>query len=128
MNSTILMSLLISLLMVIAVLEVFRIVQWRKRESVREASIRTLQDDVKVLFTGANGIGNHLESLEQKVKRLSERQSTLDMRDPVTHTYGHAIKLVQRGANIEDIIANCGIPRGEAELLLNLHRNNRVTS
>ena len=123
MDNTFIIAFLISILMLLITFEITNAIRGRKREKLRDNLIRTLQDNVRALCAGASGVGNHLDTVEQKLRRLAERQNQMDMRDQTTHTYGHAIKLVQRGANLEDIMENCGLPRGEAELLLNLHRS-----
>lgn len=90
----------------------------------RETEVLSLQDDLRALCAGAVGVGAHVERMEQQLRRLAERQDQLDLRDPASHSYGHAIRLVQKGASVEDLVSECGLVRGEAELLMRLHRLN----
>ncbi|MBI2779916.1 MAG: DUF2802 domain-containing protein [Gammaproteobacteria bacterium] len=92
------------------------------RVKQREAEVLSLQDDLRALCAGAAGVGGHVERMEQQLRRLAERQDQLDLRDPVSQSYGHAIRLVQKGASVEDLVSECGLVRGEAELLMRLHR------
>ncbi len=117
--------LLAAVLLIAAMLlwvDVLRYLHARRRDHQQEALLHRLQEDIRALCTGALGTGQHLEAMEQKLRRLSERQDQLDMRDPVAQPYGHAIRMAQHGADIEDLMSHCGLPRGEAELLLRLHR------
>jgi len=86
------------------------------------AVIRRMQNDIHALCAGAVNIGDHMESLENKIRRVAERQEQLEARDPMQQAYAHAIRLAQKGAEIDDLIENCGLAKGEAELLLRLHR------
>jgi hypothetical protein len=36
--------------------------------------------------------------------------------------YSQAIKLVQKGASVEELMEVCGLARGEAELIAMMHR------
>ncbi len=64
-----------------------------------------------------------LTHLEQQVQHLSGRQNQLELRDPVRQTYEPAIRMVRRGADVEELVSSCGLARGEAELITMLHRN-----
>lgn len=101
--------------------EVARIVRFSRRERQWQATVQTLQKDVTALCAGAVSLGKHLTVMEQRVRRLHERQDQIELRDPAQQSYGHAIRLAQRGADVDELISNCGLARGEAELLLRLH-------
>ena len=103
------------------VVEVVRILRFSQRENKWQGSVNHLQEDVQALCAGAANLGKHLSVMEQRLRRLSERQDQVEMRDPVQQPYGHAIRLAQRGADVNELISNCGLSRGEAELLLRLH-------
>ncbi|MDX1252208.1 MAG: DUF2802 domain-containing protein [Gammaproteobacteria bacterium] len=90
----------------------------------RNAELQTLQNDLRVLCAGAVGVGDHVARVEQQLRRLAERQDQLDLRDPATQSYRHAIKLAQKGANVEELMSASGLVRGEAELLMRLYRAN----
>lgn len=60
--------------------------------------------------------------LEQRVRQISEYQQQLTMRDPEQGPYHHALRLAGRGASAEELVRDCGLTRGEAELVLALHR------
>lgn len=111
-------------LIILIGIETARFVRGRRRERALHATIQHLRDDVQALCTGAANVGKHLAGMEQKIRRLSERQDQVELRDPAQQAYGHAIRLAQRGADIDELIASCGLARGEAELLMRLHQGN----
>lgn len=88
----------------------------------QHAAMRRLQQDVHALCVGALNLGRHIDALEQRIRRLAERQDQLEMRDPMEQSYAHAIRLAQKGVNVNDLVENCGLARAEAELLLRVHR------
>ncbi len=95
--------------------------QIRKQEKRHNAAIRTLQDDFAALCNGAVGVGDHLFHVEQNLRRLSQRQDQVDMYDPTQQSFDHAVRLVENGATIEDVMSQCGLVRSEAELIAMLH-------
>lgn len=92
------------------------------RDRQRNAEVQALQNDLRALCAGAVGVGEHVERVEQQMRRLAERQDQVDLRDPATQSYRHAIKLAQKGASIEELMSASGLVRGEAELLMRLYR------
>lgn len=106
---------------IVVVLEWRRSVRQRRRERAWEEALQRLRDDMQALCAGAANVGRHLASVDQRLRRLGERQDQVEARDPAQQVYGHAIRLAQRGADVDELIASCGLARGEAELLLRLH-------
>lgn len=56
--------------------------------------------------------------LQQQVKQFLEHQ-------PEDKLYSRAFKLAAKGADIEEIITECELPRAEAEMLLAVYRTNQ---
>jgi hypothetical protein len=106
----------------LGILEFYRSSRAKKMMSEELAVMHRLQNDVHALCIGAINMGKHIDALEQRVIRLAERQDQLELRDPFEQTYAHAIRLAQKGADIEQLVEECGLARGEAELLLRIHR------
>ena len=88
----------------------------------QETRIERAQADVRALLTGATGLGDHLIRIDQQMKRLDERLNQLDLRDPVSQSYEHAIKLAKKGADINELIDTCGLVHDEAELLMRMYQ------
>lgn len=65
---------------------------------------------------------DRLTKLNQDLRYLRERQERLQLRgDNNASAYDQAIKLVQRGADVDELINVCGLSRGEADLVIMLH-------
>ena len=97
-------------------------VQQRQRSMAYERKLKLLNDDVSALCSGAVGVGGHVNKLEQKLKRVIERQDQLDSREPSDRAIDQATRMVRQGATVEELVASCGLVRAEAELLLLLNR------
>ncbi len=94
------------------------------------------QVEVAELRSGLIGVGQRLLQLEQawqrsqqdlqmvanEIEQISEHQQKLQLFDPESKLYNRAMKMVQLGAGLDEIMQECELPRAEAELLLNLHR------
>lgn len=107
---------------VMGAIEYIRYSRGRKAAAEQLTAISRIQKDVHALCVGAINMGKHLDALEQRIRRLGERQDQLELRDPLEQTYAHAIRLAQRGVDVNELVENCGLARGEAELLLRVHR------
>ena len=103
-------------------LEFIRYSRTKKILSEQGAALQRIQKDIHALCAGAINLGKHMDGLEQRIRRLAERQDQLELRDPMEQTYAHAIRLAQKGVDVNDLVENCGLARGEAELLLRIHR------
>jgi hypothetical protein len=64
---------------------------------------------------------NRQDALEEQLKLLAEQQDQLRQRDANTGPYLNAIRDAQRGVSVEMLMANHGVNKGEAELILALH-------
>ncbi|MED5526662.1 MAG: DUF2802 domain-containing protein [Pseudomonadota bacterium] len=112
------------LLLVVAV-----IVLMYRRQTVLVGRIddleRQLQDRENLLHeihSGALGMGKRLLSLAADVERMQGAQDELKSVDPQSKLYSRAAKMVALGADIDELMRECELPRAEAELLFNLHK------
>lgn len=85
--------------------------------SEQQESLNALQGDVSAVCAGAVNLGQHLATLEQRAHLMVQRQDQLEMKSPATQNYRQASKMMNKGAELEEVIADCGIARGEAELV-----------
>lgn len=81
---------------------------------------------MQAVCVGARGMGEAVVLLEDRLRRLTERQDELALREPDQGVYHQAIRLASRGASVEELVTTCGLPRGEAELVQILHRSARA--
>lgn len=117
-------GILSALVIVLAVGQVYQFVVIRRlRAQLRSREDQTLRqrDDFAAMCKASVGAGDHLVRLEQQVRRLTERQDQIEMRTAGDRPYTQAIQMVQHGADVGELVANCGLTRGEAELIAMLH-------
>ena len=69
------------------------------------------------------GTGQKLIELERKLVSLNEVQQEMSVQTPENKLYTRAVKMVELGAGVEEIMAECELPKAEAELLLSLHKH-----
>lgn len=87
-----------------------------------EALLNVLRNEIKLTNSGAMGMGRRLKHVEQRLNITVEKQQELENRDPGALAYNQAAKLMEMGADVDDLIGACGIARPEAELMALLHR------
>ena len=67
-------------------------------------------------------MGKKIQKLDAAIKKTQENQNNLVAQAPENRLYTRAVKMVELGASIEELMVECELPRAEAELLLNLHK------
>ena len=77
--------------------------------------------DVVVLRQSLLGMVRRLVQLEERFGQIEARQEELRFCDKEGQAYEVAAKLVRKGASVDELVSVCGISRGEAELIINLH-------
>ncbi|MCF6337808.1 MAG: DUF2802 domain-containing protein [Gammaproteobacteria bacterium] len=95
----------------------FKNTQLQLQINEQQNSLYALQADVSAMCSSAVNLGEHLAHLEQRAHLLTRRQDQLEMKEPATQSYRQASKMMNKGAELEEVIADCGIARGEAELV-----------
>lgn len=84
--------------------------------------------DLHALSGSSMGMGRRLMETE---KRLQQMQTTLEemrQNDPLRISYDEASRLVELGADVEDLMNSCGISRPEAELVSALRRGKKIVA
>ncbi len=91
-----------------------------------------LHAELEELRSGLIGVGQRVlkmqeqqQGLRQCLDELQQQQQVIALSDPESKIYSRAVKMVELGADLEEIIRECELPRAEAELLFNLHRQQR---
>ncbi|MCW8994475.1 MAG: DUF2802 domain-containing protein [Psychromonas sp.] len=74
------------------------------------------------IHSGNVGMGKKIQQLDIVVKKTQENQLNLVAQAPENRLYTRAVKMVELGASIDELMIECELPRAEAELLLNLHK------
>lgn len=131
----------VAILLVIFVVWHHRLQQQQiKQLAQRIAEIPTQQLDhsseIEELRSGVIGVGQRILQLEHilqtiernqqalasELEQVTEHQQKIQLFDPDSRLYSRAVKMVQLGAGLEEVMRECELPRAEAELLINLHR------
>lgn len=106
-------------------LMVMTVIMLRRRQAkhaaANAAELQALRTDLGAMCASIAGFGERLVRIEQQLRSVADRQDQLELRPGGERSYAHAIRMVQKGAGVEELVASCGINRGEAELLLRVH-------
>lgn len=84
--------------------------------------ITILRSEVSELRTGLLSIGKRVLEVEQQNQELIQQQAAQKYDDPDAKMYSRAVKMVELGADLDEVIRECELPRAEAELLFSLHK------
>lgn len=82
----------------------------------------TLGRELHATGSGSMGMGHRVVACERKLHELSSTLDEMRQNDPLRISYDEASRLVELGADIEDLMNTCGISRPEAELVSALRR------
>lgn len=134
----------VAILLVVFVLWQHKLQAARFEELVEERTLlsqqlATVSAELEELRSGLFGLGQKVKlnqkdvtelqdaihAIASEVNQLTEQQHKIEMFDPDSKLYSRAMKMVQLGASLDEIIAECELPRAEAELLFNLHVQQR---
>ena len=105
-----------------------------RRLEYASRQLQQSQLEVEELRSGIIGVGQRVIQLEtalsqfsqqteQQLAALNEQQQAIALTDPESKIYSRAMKMVQLGADLDEIMRECELPRAEAELLYNLHQS-----
>jgi len=120
-------DLFVLVIMVVAALLVVALLVLAKKQSKMQSQlsesehrVEQLMEELKAIYAGAAGQGNHIARIEAQLGQLSDRQEQMDEQDPTTQSYSEAIELIQSGASTDELVRH-GLRREEAELLMRMH-------
>lgn len=106
--------------------------QLRQQVEQQAQHLKRSYQDVEELRSTVIGVGQRVLSLEshlgqgmQQVAELAEQQKSMHLFDPESKIYSRAMKMVQLGSSLEEIMLECELPQAEAELLFNLHKQTK---
>ncbi|MCE9680043.1 DUF2802 domain-containing protein [Shewanella sp. AS1] len=80
-----------------------------------------LKHELQELRTGTIGVGRRMQALEKQLAKQEARIDEASQQEPQARLYTRAMKMVELGANVDELIRECELPKAEAELLLRLH-------
>ena len=94
----------------------------RRQNQQQQQTLSAVKNDLRALTTAAVSVGERLLEVERRQRRLAERQEQVDIYDSANQPYEHAIRMVEKGASVEQLVEVCGLSTNEAELLHVMHR------
>ena len=71
---------------------------------------------------------HRIKVLQQENIEQNQHIEQMKNQQPQDKLYSRAFKLVELGADIEEVVRECDIPRAEAEMLLSVHKNKTSNS
>lgn len=74
--------------------------------------------------SGSMGVGHRVVACERQLHELRGIVDEMRQNDPLRISYDEASRLVELGADIDDLMNTCGISRPEAELVSALRKKN----
>ncbi|ELR65087.1 ATPase involved in DNA repair [Photobacterium marinum] len=74
------------------------------------------------LRAGTMGMSQKLADMANQLELLEDRQGEISMLDPEGKLYTRASKMVELGADVNELMEECDLPKAEAELLLRLQQ------
>ncbi len=101
---------------------------WTSRRQIQQLRAQlkercdTLGRELHATGSGSMGVGQRVVACERQLHELRGLMDEMRQNDPLRVSYDEASRLVELGADIEDLMNTCGISRPEAELVAALKR------
>lgn len=106
--------------------------QLEQQLDFKAQQLQQIRHELEELRAGVIGVGQrvlqldaNINTVNQQLQALADKQQALELTDPESKIYSRAMKMVQLGADLDEIIRECELPRAEAELLYNLHQEKK---
>ncbi|WP_375177001.1 DUF2802 domain-containing protein [Marinobacter mobilis] len=96
--------------------------QIRMLRSQLKSRCDSLGRELHASGSGNIGMGHRVVACERKLHELATTVDEMRQNDPLRISYDEASRLVELGADIDDLMNTCGISRPEAELVSALRR------
>ena len=84
-------------------------------------AIQRLQADLAAIRAEAAGLAERPGRVERELTRVSGSAGKAGRQEIYDHSYAVAARLVREGADAAELVASCGLVRGEAELMMRLY-------
>lgn len=96
--------------------------EMRRLRSQLKERCDTLGRELHATTSGSMGVGQRLITCERQLHELRGTLDEMRQNDPLRISYDEASRLVDLGADIDDLMNTCGISRPEAELVSALRK------
>ncbi len=99
------------------------IIKYRKQRLRDNHDISELKRDLRALTSAALGVGERVLQVERNQTNKGDNVNKITKYSHNNEvSYEHAIHLVQKGVEVNELIDSCGLSQGEADLVSLLHR------
>ena len=95
--------------------------QLKQFVALQQKQLKDLSHELQTMTNAAYGVGKRINQLAGQLRELDDRQEEFDLKDQGSHSMQQAIALVHKGASVEELVENCEMSLGEAELLIMVH-------
>ena len=99
--------------------------RWSTRSAQPAVALnrKQLSSDFDVLRSAMEGLDDCLATVDHAMQRVAPMMQKHGGENDDGRVYSIAHKLAGKGASIEALMADCGLSRGEAQVVHNLHNN-----
>ncbi|WP_425445673.1 DUF2802 domain-containing protein [Vibrio albus] len=94
----------------------------RQRQDIRhfEKEVQKANNQLLEVRSVVVGLGQKVSEQQDIIQHLHERVTELEHTDSDSRLYSRASKMVQLGADLNELIEECELPKAEAELMMSL--------
>ncbi|MCG9679586.1 DUF2802 domain-containing protein [Vibrio sp. Isolate23] len=119
-----------ALVVLLVILALFRIKKgqrsmadhWRQQNRHLDKELQKANKQLLEVRSVVVGLGQRVSEQQDIIQHLNERISELEQEDGDGRLYSRATKMVQLGADVNELIEECELPKAEAELMLSLQK------
>ena len=94
-------------------------------QSTIEKQLEAIQKDLKEKYMEdiqvSKQIEHRIKTLQNKISAMNDSIAVLSEQQPQDKLYSRASKLAALGADVEEIMRECELPRAEVEMLLSVY-------
>ncbi len=96
--------------------------QFRQQNRSLDKELQKSNKQLLELRSVLVGLGQQISEQQDIIQHLNDRITELEHADGDGRLYSRATKMVQLGADIDELIQECELPKAEAELMLSLQK------
>jgi hypothetical protein len=116
----------VALTAIFAAYVIFLKASMSKQTAKYSESVKTINQELQAVSNGSMGVGRKLMLIEKQMAEMKNSQEEMLRNDPNRVSYTEATRLVELGADVEDLMNSCGISRPEAELVTALSHKSQM--
>ena len=95
---------------------------WRQKNHHLDKELQKANKQLLEVRSVVVGLGQRVSEQQDLIQHLNERIAELEQEDGDGRLYSRASKMVQLGADVNELIKECELPKAEAELMLSLQK------